>query len=122
MSNSTNIDSTLQESRVFEPSPEFRAQAHIKSMEEYQQLYDEALNDPEGFWGKIAGELHWFKPWDKVLEWNAPWAKWFSGGELNLSYNCLDRHVASSRRNKAAIIWEGEPGEVVDPHLPATAD
>ncbi|MBS1875538.1 MAG: acetate--CoA ligase [Acidobacteria bacterium] len=112
MSAPTSIESVLQESRVFEPSAEFRAQAHVKSMEEYERLYQEAQEDPEGFWGKIAGELHWFKPWDKVLEWDAPWAKWFSGGELNLSYNCLDRHVASARRNKAAIIWEGEPGEV----------
>jgi acetyl-CoA synthetase len=108
----TNIESVLQESRVFEPSPEFRTQAHIRSMEEYERIYEEAKTDPEGFWSKIASELHWFKPWDKALEWNCPWAKWFSGGELNLSYNCLDRHVASARRNKAAIIWEGEPGEV----------
>jgi acetyl-CoA synthetase len=108
----TNIESTLTENRVFEPSEEFRSQAHIQSMEEYQRLYDEAKNDPEGFWGKIASELDWFKPWDKVLDWNCPWAKWFPGGEINISYNCLDRHVASARRNKAAIIWEGEPGEV----------
>ena len=73
---------------------------------------EEAKNVPEGYWAKIAGELHWFKRWDKVLEWSCPWAKWFSGGEINLSYNCFDRHVASSRRNKAAIIWAGEPGEV----------
>ena len=82
-------------------------------MDDYERLYKEAETDPEKFWGEIASQLHWFKPWDKVLDWNCPWAKWFSGGELNLSYNCLDRHVASSRRNKAAIIWEGEPGEVV---------
>ncbi len=65
-----------------------------------------------GFWADIARELHWFKPWDKVLEWNVPWAKWFVGGKINLSYNCLDRHVATWRKNKAAIIWESEPGEV----------
>jgi acetyl-CoA synthetase len=108
----TNIESILTENRVFEPSEEFRSQAHIQGMEEYERLYAEAKNDPEGYWAKIASELHWFKPWDKVLEWNCPWAKWFSGGEINLSYNCLDRHVATSRRNKAAIIWESEPGEV----------
>jgi acetyl-CoA synthetase len=69
------------------------------------------VKDPEKFWGGIASDLHWFKKWDKVLEWNVPWAKWFVGGQINLSYNCLDRHVQSWRRNKAAIIWEGEPGD-----------
>jgi acetyl-CoA synthetase len=81
-------------------------------MEEYRRLYEQARTDPEKFWGDIAQELHWFRPWDKVLEWNCPWAKWFSGGEINISYNCLDRHAATWRKNKAAIIWEGEPGEV----------
>ena len=108
-----NIDSILSEHRVFECSDEFRSQAHIQGIEEYERLYKEAETDPEKFWGGIASQLHWFKPWDKVLDWNCPWSKWFSGGEINLSYNCLDRHVASHRRNKAAIIWEGEPGEVV---------
>jgi acetyl-CoA synthetase len=108
-----NIDSVLTENRVFECSDEFRAQAHVRGIEEYERLYKEAETDPEKFWGGIASQLHWFKPWDQVLDWNCPWAKWFSGGQLNLSYNCLDRHVASHRRNKAAIIWEGEPGEVV---------
>jgi acetyl-CoA synthetase len=109
---SSNIDSVLNESRVFEPSDKFRQQAHIKSLEQYKQLYREAEEDPEKFWGEIAGELHWFRKWDRVLEWDTPWAKWFVGGQINLSYNCLDRHVATWRRNKAAIIWEGEPGEV----------
>ena len=108
-----NIDSTLNENRVFECSNEFRSHAHIRSMEEYERLYKEAETDPEKFWGEIASQLHWFKPWDQVLDWKCPWSKWFSGGQMNLSYNCLDRHVASHRRNKAAIIWEGEPGEVV---------
>jgi len=107
-----NIDSILQEKRVFEPAPEFSKLAHIKSKAEYERIYAEAKADPEKFWGAVAKELHWFKPWDKVLEWNAPWAKWFVGGQTNLSYNCLDRHVQTARRNKAAIIWEGEPGEV----------
>jgi acetyl-CoA synthetase len=106
-----NIDSILQETRVFPPSPEFSAHAHVKSVQEYERLYKEAKDNPEKFWGGIAEELHWFKKWDKVLEWNAPWAKWFVGGEINLSYNCLDRHVKTWRRNKAALIWEGEPGE-----------
>jgi len=108
----TNIESSLHEHRVFDPPAEFRSNAHIQSMEEYERLCQQARDDPEKFWGGIASELHWFKPWDKVLEWDCPWAKWFSGGLINLSYNCLDRHVASARRNKAAIIWEGEPGEV----------
>ena len=107
-----NIDSVLQESRVFETPDAFRAQAHVSGLEDYERLHHRATHHPEEFWGDIAGQLHWFKPWDKVLEWDCPWAKWFSGGELNLSYNCLDRHVASGRRNKAALIWEGEPGEV----------
>ena len=108
----SSIDSILKESRVFKPSAEFSQQAHIKSIEEYDRLYAEAETNPEKFWGEIAGQLHWFRKWDKVLEWDAPWAKWFVGGQINLSYNCLDRHVATWRRNKAAIIWEGEPGEV----------
>ncbi|HEU5336958.1 MAG TPA: acetate--CoA ligase [Terriglobales bacterium] len=106
-----SIDSVLQESRSFAPPAEFSQKAHIKSLADYERLYAEAERDPEAFWGNIARELHWFKPWDKVLEWKAPWAKWFAGGQLNLSYNCLDRHVQTWRKNKAAIIWEGEPGD-----------
>jgi acetyl-CoA synthetase len=109
---SQSIDSILKETRVFQPSPEFSQAAHIKSLEQYEQLYREAEEYPEKFWGEIAGQLHWFRKWDKVLEWDAPWAKWFVGGQINLSYNCLDRHVATWRRNKAAIIWESEPGDV----------
>jgi acetyl-CoA synthetase len=109
---STSIDSVLQESRSFPPPGEFSRQAHIKSMQDYDRLCAEAERDPEAFWGNIARELHWFKPWDKVLEWKAPWAKWFVGGQLNLCYNCVDRHVQSWRKNKAAIIWEGEPGDL----------
>src|ERR1035438_3756278 len=112
MPSQTNIDSVLTETRVFEPSNEFRSHAHIGSLAEYERLYREAEQNPAQFWGAIASELHWFKPWDQVLEWNCPWAKWFLGGQINLSYNCLDRHVATWRRNKAALIWEGEPGEV----------
>ncbi|MGD0134461.1 MAG: AMP-binding protein, partial [Bryobacteraceae bacterium] len=108
---SNAIDSVLNEQRVFPPSDQFRAGAQIKSRAEYDRLYQEAKDDPEGFWAKIAQELHWFKPWDRVLEWKLPFAKWFLGGELNVSYNCLDRHVATWRKNKAAILWEGEPGD-----------
>jgi acetyl-CoA synthetase len=109
---STNIDSTLQEQRRFECPEEFSRQAHIKSLADYERLYKESVDDPEKFWGRIASELHWFRKWDRVLEWNCPWAKWFVGGQINLSYNCLDRHVKTWRKNKAAIIWESEPGEV----------
>ena len=107
----SSIDSVLKESRVFDPPEAFSKNAHIKSMADYERICSEAEADPEKFWGGIAGELHWFRQWDKVLEWDPPWAKWFVGGQLNLSYNCLDRHVATWRRNKAAIIWEGEPGD-----------
>jgi acetyl-CoA synthetase len=109
---SQNIASVLNERRIFEPPEEFRQRAHIKSRAEYERIYREAEIDPETFWAGIASELYWFRQWDKVLEWNAPWAKWFVGGQINLSYNCLDRHISTWRRNKAAIIWEGEPGEV----------
>ncbi|HWZ83948.1 MAG TPA: acetate--CoA ligase [Terriglobales bacterium] len=107
-----NIDSTLDEQRKFESPSEFARKAHLKSLAEYEALYKESIEDPEKFWGRAAGELHWFKKWDKVLEWKAPWAKWFVGGQLNLSYNCLDRHVQAARKNKAALIWESEPGEI----------
>ncbi len=107
-----NIDSILTETRSFPPPEEFSKNAHINSEEEYDKLCARAAADPEAFWSDIARELHWFKPWDKVLEWDAPWAKWFLGGKINLSYNCLDRHVETWRKNKAAIIWESEPGEV----------
>ncbi|MGB0079526.1 MAG: AMP-binding protein [Candidatus Sulfotelmatobacter sp.] len=108
----SSIDSILQEQRKFEPPAEFSRHAHIRSLEEYEDLYKESINEPDKFWSRIASELHWFKKWDKVLEWNSPWAKWFVGGQINLSYNCLDRHVLTARKNKAAIIWESEPGEV----------
>ena len=109
---SQDIDSTLRENRVFPPPPEFSAKAHIKSLQEYESLYRQSIQDPEKFWASAAGELHWFKPWDKVLDWNLPWAKWFVGGRTNLSYNCVDRHALGERAQKTAIIWEGEPGEV----------
>lgn len=108
----TSIDSVLQEQRKFEPPTEFAQRAYIKSLEEYERIYKESIEEPEKFWGRVARELYWFRPWDKVLEWNAPWAKWFLGGQINLSYNCLDRHVQTWRKNKAALVWEGEPGEI----------
>jgi acetyl-CoA synthetase len=108
----TNIESILHESRIFPPPPEFSEQAHIKSFAEYEQIYAEAEKDTEGFWASAAESLHWFKKWDTILEWNEPHAKWFVGGTINASYNCLDRHLETWRRNKAAIIWEGEPSEI----------
>src|SRR5476651_70854 len=108
---SSNITSILKETRQFPPPPAFAAQAHVKSLAEYEKLYQKAKNDPEGFWAEEAASLAWFKKWDKVLEWKEPHAKWFLGGKLNASFNCLDRHLAGPRKNKAAIIWEGEPGD-----------
>jgi acetyl-CoA synthetase len=106
-----NITSVLKETRVFSAASEFVAQAHIKSLAEYERLWQRAHDDTEGFWGEQAESLHWFKRWDKVLSWNEPHAQWFTGGKLNVSYNCIDRHVLGGRKNKAAIIWEGEPGD-----------
>jgi acetyl-CoA synthetase len=108
----TNIESILQENRTFAPPAAFSEQAHIKSLEQYKELYEQAKNDPEGFWGELAEqELEWFEKWDKVLDWQPPFAKWFVGGKINISHNCLDRHLKTWRKNKAALIWEGEPGD-----------
>ncbi len=108
---STEIDSVLQESRRFEPPADFAAQAHIKDMAEYERIYERSIRDPEGFWSEVASELHWFQPWGEVRRWEHPHVQWFVGGKTNLAYNCLDRHLSTWRRNKAAIIWEGEPGD-----------
>jgi acetyl-CoA synthetase len=105
------IESLLQETRLFEPPPAFAERAHIKSRAEYDRICERALGDREGFWSGIAGDLHWFKKWDRVLEWNPPIAKWFVGAKTNLSHNCLDRHLAGPRRTKTALMWEGEPGD-----------
>jgi acetyl-CoA synthetase len=106
-----NIESHLMEKRVFKPSKELSGHARIKSLRQYRRMYQESIERPDKFWAREAGELSWQKKWRKVLEWKPPFAKWFTGGELNLSENCLDRHLTTHRRNKAAIIWEGEPGE-----------
>ena len=110
--NNQNIESVLQEDRKFEPSAEFIEKSNFKSLQEYQDLRQRSLEEPEKFWADLAqSQLHWFKQWEKVLDWQPPIAKWFVGGKLNISYNCLDRHLHSWRKNKAAIIWEGEPGD-----------
>ncbi len=107
MTDTIVLDTLLDEHRVFTPPQPFRAGAHCSN----EDLYQEAARDPQGFWASFAGQLDWFRRWDRVLEWQPPHAKWFVGGEINASVNCLDRHVATERRNKAALIWEGEPGE-----------
>ncbi|MEM7590566.1 MAG: acetate--CoA ligase [Cyanobacteria bacterium P01_A01_bin.83] len=110
----TAIESILQEKRVFNPTTEFAQNAAIKSMEEYQKLYRLAAQDPSGFWAKLAEkELHWFERWGQTLDWQPPFAKWFVNGKINISYNCLDRHLTTHRRDKPALIWEGEPGDSV---------
>ncbi|HTQ24524.1 MAG TPA: acetate--CoA ligase [Candidatus Binataceae bacterium] len=111
MADTHDIESILREGRTFPPPPEFSRAARVKSMDEYKALCRRAEENPEAFWGECARELSWFKPFDQVLEWKFPFAKWFLNGKLNASYNCLDRHLATARRNKAALIWEGEPGD-----------
>jgi acetyl-CoA synthetase len=101
------IQALLKEDRKFAPPKAFKARALVKS----ESVYREAARDPVRFWEARARELSWFKPWKKALEWKPPYAKWFLGGKLNVSYNCLDRHVLGPRRTKAALIWEGEPGD-----------
>ncbi len=111
---SNTIESVLQEQRVFMPADEIANKASIGSLSEYKHLAELAKSDPDKFWGDAARkELHWFEPFNKVLDWsNPPFATWFQGGKMNLSYNCLDRHLNSSKADKEALIWEGEPGDV----------
>lgn len=106
------IEVLLRERRVFPPPAEFKDSAHIKGAEEYERLYKESIEEPEGFWDRMAGVIDWTKKWDKVVEWDfkKPSVKWFIGGRLNASYNCIDRHLKTWRKNKAAIIWEGDDG------------
>src|SRR5438067_2274214 len=94
---------------LFPPPKSFSKASAVRSRQEYMRLYAAAQRSPEQFWGAQAKQLDWFTPWNKVLDWSQPpFAKWFSGGKLNVAHNCLDRHLAGPRRNKAAIIWEGE--------------
>src|SRR5512138_1955457 len=101
------LEALLNETRRFTPSDAFLAQANASD----PGIYERAAADPEAFWAGFASELSWFEPWQKVLDWQPPYAKWFVGGKLNAAYNCLDRHLTTWRRNKAALIWEGEPGD-----------
>lgn len=102
----------MSESKTYPPNPEFASRALINSMDAYREIYDRAREDPEKFWSELANEeLSWFRPFSKGLEWDPPFAKWFTGGRINACYNCVDRHAAGTRRTKAAIIWEGEPGD-----------
>jgi len=108
----SGITSVLQEKRLFPPPKDFSRRAHIKSLAEYRKLYNESIRSPEKFWAKQAkDELVWFKPWKKVLQWKSPFAKWFVGGQLNVSVNCLDKHLDTPVANRAALIWEGEPAD-----------
>ncbi|MEO0452814.1 MAG: acetate--CoA ligase [Verrucomicrobiota bacterium] len=106
-----NIDSVLTENRHFKPSAEFRKKAHVSSEKAYLELYRESIEKPDAFWKKMAHELVWQTKFKKVCEWKRPYSKWFTGGKINVSENCLDRHLNSDRRHKAAIIFEGEPGD-----------
>src|SRR4051812_46065985 len=103
------IDSMMTELRMFPPPAEFSQRAHIRSMEQYRQMYQESLDDPQAFWGKMAENLHWFGKWKQVLDWKPPFAKWFVGGKLNACYNCVDLQIERGHGDKAAILWEGEP-------------
>jgi acetyl-CoA synthetase len=107
----THIESHLVENRVFNPPKDFQRRARVKSLAQYAKMYRESIRRPKTFWTREAKELTWHTPWKRVLQWKAPFAKWFVGGRLNISENCLDRHLNGPRRNKAAILWEGEPGE-----------
>ncbi|HCP60742.1 MAG TPA: acetyl-coenzyme A synthetase, partial [Dehalococcoidia bacterium] len=113
MGEKKTITSMMDEKRVFKPSEEVVKQAYIKSMDEYKKLFKRSIDDPEGFWGEMAEQLDWYKKWDKVLVEDFKEAKheWFVGGKLNVCYNCVDRHLKTWRKNKAALIWEGDIGD-----------
>src|SRR5689334_24136337 len=111
MATTPSIESVLQEDRVFPPPAAFAAGASVKSMADYEAMARLAADSPESFWAEVARSLYWSKPWSKVLDWQPPDAKWFVGATTNVAYNCLDRHLTTARRNKAAILFEGEPGD-----------
>src|SRR5215831_14708426 len=111
MGSTDAIETRLKEDRRFEPSTVFRNAARVQSPEQYKKLYDQSLADPEGFWREQTKELVWQKTWSKFSEWDLPKAKFFAGAKLNVSESCLDRHLATENRTKAAIVFEGEPGD-----------
>ena len=102
----------MPDRKTYPPGSDFVKHAHVQGLDAYTKLYERAAADPEAFWAELAEkELHWFEKWSQTLDWKPPFAKWFVGGKINASYNCLDRHLTTARKNKAAIIWEGEPGD-----------
>lgn len=113
MTEEKGFTSILGEKKFYEPTDEVKMKAYIKKIEEYKELYQKSIDDPAKFWGELAEQLDWYKKWDRVLEYdfNQPDIKWFKGGKLNASYNCLDRHLNHWRSNKVALIWQGEPLE-----------
>ena len=108
----STIESVLHEDRIFEPSASVAAAvggAYVGSMDEYRAMYERSIADPDGFWAEQAGALDWFRPWDTVVEWNLPDARWFDGATTNVCHNCVDRQIAAGFGDQVAIIWEGEP-------------
>ena len=116
---SGQIVNVMKEGRLFPPPAEFAAKARIGSLAEYERMWEEAAADPEGFWGRLAGELHWFKPYEEVLRWNEPLAEWFVGGQTNVSYNCLDAHLAD-RGERDRLDLGGRAGRGPPLHLSPT--
>src|SRR5579859_3113904 len=108
----SNMISTLRENRVFPPPAEFSAKAHISSLAQYEEMYKKSVEEPDAFWADAASNLDWFAPWSQVLDGPGPHAKWFVDGKFNLCHNCVDRHALGAGRDRVAILWEGEPGEV----------
>ena len=103
----SELSDLLTEERRFEPSAEFRRLAYVRT----PKIREDSWADPEAFWARAAQGLRWFEPWRKVLQWDPPNAQWFVGGQINACFNCVDRHILAGQRNKAALIWEGEPGD-----------
>ena len=102
----------MSQEAIYPPNPDFTGKAHVSGIDARHALYEQAKNEPDAFWGKLAEEeVHWFQKWSQVFEWNPPFVKWFVGGKTNVSYNCLDRHATGPRKDKVAILWEGEPGD-----------
>ena len=116
-----HFSSTLHETRVFPPPAEFAAKAHVSGMAAYEELYRRSIDEPDAFWAEVAGELDWFTPWTKVLDWQAPHAQWFVGGKLNLCHNCVDRHALGNARGEDRHPVGGRAGRGAQAHLPRAA-